>query len=448
MSPTSNSSGFTIMELMTVLAIITILLGIGISFYATMGAERRFEGQSASVYNLLSLARAVSQTSNSPVVVQIDPYEGEAKILRETTVALFRFEDGESGTVLGTGSLEGAVRNARSVLGRIGMGLEFGTKEGLKCSESYVEVEPNYLLSPPGGLVIEAWIYPGDFKGDKFRQLVGKSEEKEKRDNNKKKEPFKERYIKELRFFIVELYGSYYLRLTESYALEFAILPETSVFPFRTRNGVVQPNSWNHISVRYQKDDLRISVNGVEVSVFWVSDNYEMIPLYKMTKKQREEAMPERIPSIPSDSGTKFYISAPGDSFYGIIDEVRIGAIAAVEEVSLPSNFHFVGTRTSIHFNAKGELDSYYHTSEVVVLMTDKFGYVPPPEEKYGFSEGGSLNAPPTFEEAEKIRIKEGSNEEAERDARVAVLRVSLSGEASLSFTRWVEYFGGKEDGE
>jgi hypothetical protein len=434
------------MELIVVLAIITMLVGIGLGAYIRLSAERTFEGHATSVAELLSLGKVISQRTNSPVMVQCDPYENSVRVVRETTITLFRFEDVSGGTVTGTGGMEGLIKNAQSVAGYIGMGLEFGTQEGLKCSNSYVEFSSNYLLSPPGGLLIEAWIYPGDFNGERFKQLLGKTseDEKENKTKTKEKDTFKKRYLEEHRFYIVELREAYYLRLTESYALEFGIVPEETAYPFRTRNGVIKANMWNHIVVRYEVDDLRIYVNGVNVSVFWVSDEYRMIPLYKMKESQRELTMPKRIP----ETDQPFYISAPGDSFYGVIDEVRIGAIAPVEEYVIPSSVHLMGTKKRIYFNAKGELDPYYHSSDEVVLLTDRFGYKPPPEEKGGFSEGGSLNAPPTPEQAEELKKEEEKQETDDRDSRMAILRVSASGEVSLSFMRWSEYFGGGKDEE
>ena len=441
MSRTGNRlSGFTVIELLAVLAIITILLGVFFGAYSRMSAERRFNSVATAVRNTLVLARSMAQSRRSPVTVRIDPFDNAVRTFRESTITLFRLEDaGEE--VEGTGGFKGTVHNANPVTGVIGGALEFGTTEGLECSNSYVEVEPNYLLSPPGGIVLEAWIYPGNFRGKKFRSLIEEETyEEEREEEQEKDEPvtFKERYEKEFRFIIIERSGSYYLRLTESYALEFGIEPETSVLPFRTRNSVVKPNMWNHILVSYDTEELRISVNGVSVSVFWVNDDVELIPLYKMNDAEIERALPPRIP----ESEEPLYISAPDDSFYGIIDEVRIGAITLMEEYSLPATAHLVGTERSIHFNRRGELDPFYHSSDVEIVVTDKMGYEPPPPEEAGFSEGGALDAPPTPEAAEEVRYDEKKTSADESyEPRIAVLRVTTAGETSLSLMRWYEFF-------
>lgn len=443
MSRTGNN-GFTIVELLAVLAILAILFGVFMGAYTRMSAERRFNSVATSTRNLIVFARSTAQTKRSPVTVHIDPYERKIRLFRETTITLFRFEE-TNGEVNGTGGFIGTVENASQVTGVIGNGVEFGTKEGLKCSKSYIEIEPNYLLSPPGGILIEAWIYPGDFRGKRFRSLVEEETyEEEKEQEEDGPVTFRERYEKEFRFIIVERPGSYYLRLTESYALEFGIEPETSVLPFRTRNGVVTPNMWNHIIIRYDTEEVRFFVNGILLSVFWINDDVKMIPFYAMKEEERERALPPKIP----ESEEALYISSPNDSFYGIIDEVRIAAITLMEEYQLPPTAHIVGTSQSIHFNGKGELDPYYHPSDVKVILTDRLNYEPPPEDKAGFSEEGALDAPPTPKDAEELEYEEEASRDEACEARIAVLSVTMSGEASLSFMRWEEYFERGEDYE
>ncbi len=86
-------SGFTLLELLVSLAIISVLLGISIGVLARFGRKDELEATTNEIKSLLRRARNAAQEERYATVVEIDPAASEVRAQMRTTVTRFRFED-------------------------------------------------------------------------------------------------------------------------------------------------------------------------------------------------------------------------------------------------------------------------------------------------------------------------------------------------------------------
>ena len=55
--------------------------------------------------------------------------------------------------------------------------------QGLGVRDSYVDCGNLPVFNPPAGIVFDLWIFPGDFRGDAYKQLVGLVQDDEEDDD-------------------------------------------------------------------------------------------------------------------------------------------------------------------------------------------------------------------------------------------------------------------------
>jgi hypothetical protein len=381
--------------------------------------------------------------------VHIIPRENKIIAMGEKTVAQWQFEDAGvgsagSGETVGAYGIKGTVVNAYSVPGKTGFALQFGTGQGLNVQDSYVDCGSLPAFTPPAGIVIEAWIYPGDFRGSVYRELAGSTtendsegdkdeseEELEERARRRAKNEIslKQKLDEEKRFIIVWKEGSYYLGLTINYALEFSFADPMNFYPLRTLDNVVTPNMWNHIMLRYSgaveypPDKVRIYVNNIPVTVLYADTShstFELVPVANVPKKYREDLLPSRLNVTESS----LYISDPLDSFFGNIDDVRIGAVVD-PEVRQISSAYLMGYPQTIFFDSQGRLDPERHPEDALVVLTENpRRWLPKPDEgdeDIYESSGGGVSAPISSEEALKKVAREHTVRQKYRHAYITV---------------------------
>ncbi len=442
-------AGFTLFELMVVVSIVALLLGLGISILSKLSYRWGFEASVMQAQSLIRGARNFSLTNETSSEVHIIPQENKIISMGEKTVAQWHFEDGSidsdgSGVVVGAYGISGTVTNAYSVPGRTGYALQFGTGQGLNIQDSYVDCGNNPAFMPPAGIVIEAWIYPGDFRGPIYKSLAKPPEnssdkgdadeteaEKEERARRRAENEIslKQKLDNEPYFVIMIKDGSYYLGLTINYALEFAFADTSNFYPLRTLDNVVTPGMWNHIMLRYSgaveypPDKVRIYVNGIPVTVMYVKtsgDTLALVPVENIPRKYWNDILPPQISITDSD----LFISDPMYSFFGNIDDVRIGAVVDPEERKI-SSAYLMGYPQTIFFDSQGRLDPERHSDDALVVLTENpRRWLPNPddwEEDIWESSGGGVSAPISSEEALKKIAREHTVRQKYKHAYITV---------------------------
>lgn len=441
-------AGFTLFELLVVISIVSLLLGLGVTVLSRLSCEWGFEANILRTQAVIRAARNFSLTNEASSEVHVIPRENTIFGLGQKTVAQWHFEEIIGDEVVGAFGMRGKVTNAYLVQGKTGNGLEFGTGQGLDVRDSYVDCGNLPAFTPPGGLVLEAWIFPGDFRGDVYKELMGKLQ-KDDDDDDEESAPdeeeleeqarrralneitFKQKYDKEERFAIVFKEGSYFLKLTENYALEFGFAEPKSYYPLRTLDNVVTPNMWNHIvlhysaSIDYPPDKARLYVNNVPLTIFFVDVRHSLARLEPIASMPPEDAR-GMLPEHLVETDMSLFISDSEESFYGIIDDVRIGAIVDPEVEKLDSA-SLMGYPQTIYFDSQGRLDPERHEGDVVIRLTENPDYeAPEPEEEEieYVSRSGGASAPISSEEALKeIEKKQSGPPEKYKHAIITINR-------------------------
>ena len=426
---TGHSAGFSLIEMMVVVSLISLLLGLGITVLARLSYRWGFEANIMRAQSIIRGARNFALTNEASSEVHIIPLENRIFALGEKTVAQWHFEEITTGSdggevVVGAFGMEGTVVNADPVLGKTGNGLEFGARDGLGIRDSYVDCGNLPAFTPPAGIVIDVWIFPGDFRGDRYKELVGDIEEENDFDESPPDEEeledearrraqneitLKQKFEREQRFSVIYKEGSYFISLTGNYAIEFGFAEPSSFFPLRTMDNVVTPNMWNHVVLRYSAmieyppDKVRLYVNNVPVTVFYIKargSNYKLDPIANMPQDDRENILPAYL----TETDSSLLISDTEESFYGAIDDLRIGAIVDPEIERLDSAY-LMGYPQVIYFDSQGRLDPERHESDVVVRLTENVLYkapVPEEEETEYVSRSGGISSPVSAQEAIK----------------------------------------------
>src|SRR4051812_40323303 len=84
--------GYTLLELLTVCAIVGLLLGIGVGVFRTVGHRNELEAQTNAVRALVRRARNAAREERAPALVELDSLDGEVRAQTRETLTLFRFE--------------------------------------------------------------------------------------------------------------------------------------------------------------------------------------------------------------------------------------------------------------------------------------------------------------------------------------------------------------------
>ncbi|MFH1423255.1 MAG: prepilin-type N-terminal cleavage/methylation domain-containing protein [Planctomycetota bacterium] len=427
---------YTLVELIVVVAIMAILLSIGIGTLSRISSKYRFDAAVSEVEAVIRSARNFAVIKQSPVSVHINPAENTIYTIGEVVTGMWHLEDVEQGVAFGALGLHGTGYNTLPAPGKYGSAREFGATPGLNVKNSYIDCGDTATLTPPTGLIISAWIFSGDINGSFFKSIAGITPIQNKR---KKDDAItiKDKYTQEYRFTIVAKGASYYLRLTEQYALEFGFIPDISYCPFRTLDHVLVPNVWNHIRMRYNPalknpgDKLKISVNGIDLSIFYINvddKEWKINHISSIPDWMAKDMLPDNIVS----STNPLTISSKEESFFGKIDEVSISSLMEAE-ICKPKGAYLMEYPQVIHFGGNGGLDSEYHNSSVSIMLTEDPLYKHPKEIQESFvSRGGGIDGLPPIQELDK-KIKSLSSAPKDKYKR-ATITISTGGSIKVTF--------------
>lgn len=383
--------GYTLLELLIVIAIVMTLLGMGIGVVAKLGRRNELEATTNSVRALVRRARNAAREERAPAIVEIDTTEGEVRAQTRETLTLFRFEsdqlsgmisfaqtdDGSAGTaakaklteyeVRGSYGILGRVVGADSTDGRLGSALEF------RRPGACVMIPDRPSLSPIEGIAVEAWILPS-----KLEDAIPK-----KTDDRETRGPDHEKRIKEAGtpptgtpirsyqfwdkhpddpplFTVLRKGRAFEVAVTANYALQLAVtgpIGKTggeTTYVARSEDMAVRPDKWARIALAFDGRELSCSVDGIRRSLLPVKGN---------------ETQPERL--VRDRSPLCFSDPDPDRAFAGLIDEVKLSGILRSERVAIPKNIALLAPTTEIAFDSLGGLDALRHAEPVVFWLSD-----------------------------------------------------------------------------
>ncbi|MGE0431235.1 MAG: Tfp pilus assembly protein FimT/FimU [Planctomycetota bacterium] len=127
-----TGAGFTIIEMMVVMALIALMVGATFAMFRSMGKTNALESNSNEISSMIRRARSTALSRGSTVELGFELYreEGVVRSHLRRPVTHFHFEDAGSEAVMGTGGVRGVMTHATiSSLGRNGSALQLFGEE-------------------------------------------------------------------------------------------------------------------------------------------------------------------------------------------------------------------------------------------------------------------------------------------------------------------------------
>jgi len=415
--PSPTRRGFTLVELMVVVLIVAVLMSITVSVLRRVGQSSTLDATAHAVRSLLRRARNSALQERYPCVVYLDPTDGTIGAQLKTSTTRFRFEGAAAQPEFAedadpandqsaslsepdpTFELEGArgvrmtVENGEAFAGRFGQGLGFVADDPEESCWGSIEHRP--VLSPQEGVYIACWIQLGDLDEtltDRPPRYSPLKEEAEFARSGEPAVPYPERetdfdYADPPRYTIVRKGKAYALAVTGDYQLELTLQgAEDQVYQTRTRPLTFRPKEWYHVAAIYDGLRVRLEING--------------IPRVLDDVKGRDE-LPERL--IIDRAPLSVSDSHPRRAFYGVIDELELGALVRSERLALPPDIQLAASVEQVVFDFMGELDSSVHAEPVAIYLSD----APPKLDGQQAKDDGGTR---TREQDEQRRMAAGGN--------------------------------------
>lgn len=392
--PPTRRAGFTLLELMTVLAILAFVAGMSVGVYREVAIRNILPAAASQVSSVIRAARNFSISSGLPSRVAIDREEGTIAAFGFELVASWSFEDLEAyeiGQELPRGTaLSGAFREAAETQGVI----EVGDGRIGRClvlldegASAVAERRPRY--DSPRGFSLEAWVrfWPPTLEAGAGNDRSGAWSDPRRGQ----------------RYAVVSRPGSYEMGLLGDGAVYVVIgdpdRPDAfESFSAATASGAVLGSRWTHIRVSFDSLELSLEADGIDRE--WAPEGFERVD------PRDWPPLPARVPVADGD----LMISHPNRFFIGGIDEVKVRVALEPLSYVLPSEVVFVDPSRWVRFDSRGSLDPVYHDSPVLVRVGE-LGDDAQVEE----GPGGTAVGPTSLEEREMLATER--EEEALEDA-------------------------------
>lgn len=387
------TAGFTLMELVVILAILGVIAGMSIGAYQEVARQNILPASASRISSIIRSARNFSVSSSLPSRVYVDTRDQRVSAFGFELVASWSFEEleiAEVGDELERGiEIMGAFREPAEAFGvievgdgKIGRGLVF-LDEGASL---VAPRRPRY--DSPRGFSLEAWI--------QFYQRPLDKGEGSRRDGSFNDPRREEQYA------ILSRPGSWEFGVLGDGAL-YAVIGDADTpssdqtFVAATASGEVLGSRWSHVRASFDGLELILEVNGTERP--WAPEGFERVD---------ERDWPELPTEVPAGD-FELMVSHPKRFFYGGIDEVKVRIALEPQTFDLPDEVRLLGKSRIIRFDSRGGLDPIHHSNPVVVrvgeLGDDAAVEVETP--------GGTAVALPTPEE-EEAAAREAADARAE----------------------------------
>lgn len=141
----SRRSGMTLLELLTVIVILSLMLGLSVYFLKNANRDLGVNASANTVKSVLTGARQLARSNAAPAWVVLDTKQNALYMLAKETVGEWHLEDA-SGAFGRDATISGGV----AVPGRVGMGLRMGSSATVQCGQIPV-------YTPDEGVAVELW---------------------------------------------------------------------------------------------------------------------------------------------------------------------------------------------------------------------------------------------------------------------------------------------------
>lgn len=347
--------GFTLMELLTVVLIISLLGGLSAAVFQVVQKNFDLAGSSLQIEGIIQAARNTAISSASHVRVVADPVRRRVEARAFRTVGEWSFEETDGETTLGAPMELATLKGASAAEGHIGQGLAM--KGGfVDCGES-----PRFDLRL--GVQIEAWVNLAqslvdplsspESDGRAVRGSSGRGSSRGRRTS-----------VGSSRgdvSIVLQREGAYYLGVTPDGRVEAGIGAGGGLEPYRVRTPpeAVRPGRWQRLAMSYDGLSLEVSVDGIPRPLSVVG---------------YESSKPENLPPLPDTIAPgegPLTLGAEKNSFPGRIDEVKLRGLVEPVVYEIPETQLLLGWKKVLHFDRRGHLDPRHHDRPVRLVLIE-----------------------------------------------------------------------------
>jgi prepilin-type N-terminal cleavage/methylation domain-containing protein len=378
--------GFTLTELLVTIAIVAVIMGISTAALRRAGTKDALVATQQSVRALLRRSRNAAREERYQVTVHIDAEASELTAQQKTTVTQFHLEGPATpiDTTAGFGFAaeprpldnttalihEGAKgyrlysEDAAPAAGKVGEALLFEKNEVEGAAWAWVEHRP--ALMPAEGVHVRCWLYLGDLGSRLVRRRS--QEPRNTGDPNyeragatwREAPPRVQDYDPmDPPYFVIARKGrAFGFAVTAAYELEAAVTGEgitgEVTYVTRTRPHTLRPDRWYRVEFGFDGQQVRIVVDGI---------GRQHLPV------PGQETLPATLLRDPSPVA----ISDPDPrrGFYGMIDELKLGAIVSSTRLEIPKDIYLVAPGPSVSFDLLGQLDPSRHAEPFVLYLSN-----------------------------------------------------------------------------
>jgi prepilin-type N-terminal cleavage/methylation domain-containing protein len=395
----SARRGFTLMEILVSILIISILMGISVSMLSRISHDSELEAVGHAAHSMLRGARNASQDERWGAVVELDWEARELRAQVRTGITHFRFDTPPPPPVTSTGDpdldTDGVVDDgdlpppfevtgARGfVLTVEGGGFVAANPRGLPGDglvlaeeESWAWIEDRPVLSPQEGVYVECWVYVlpldetlGDTPATRERGAEGEGGRYERAGAFYREAPDRvfdyDPYDPPI-YNVLRKGRAYALGVTAEYELELALTGPRAIdgdpdaegaevtLVSRTQPGTLRPHRWYRLGLSYDGRQARVFVDGIPRQHLPL-EGLDELPIHLIR---------DTAPLAISDPD-------PRRSFYGVIDEVKLATLIRGQVVEIPQDVIPIAASRTIHFDVLGQLDPAHHAQPFVLYLCD-----------------------------------------------------------------------------
>jgi len=378
--------GFTLTELLVTIAIVAIIMGISTAALRRAGTKDALVATQQSVRALLRRSRNAAREERYQVTVHIDAEASELTAQQKTTVTQFHLEtpatpiDTTAGfnfaseprplTETSAAIHDGAKgyqlysEDAAPAAGKVGDALLFEKNEVEGAAWAWVEHRP--ALMPSEGVHVRCWVYLGDLGSRLVRRRS--QEPRNTGDANyeragptwREAPPRVQDYDPmDPPYFVIARKGrAFGFAVTAAYELEAAVTGQgitgEVTYVTRTRPHTLRPDRWYRVEFGFDGTQVRIVVDGI---------GRQHLPV------PGQETLPGTLLRDPSP--VSISDPDPRRGFYGMIDELKLGAIVSSTRLDIPKDIYLVTPGRSVSFDLLGQLDPSRHAEPFVLYLSN-----------------------------------------------------------------------------